>query len=144
MTMKDRMVRSVARPRLYAVVLGGFAGFAVVVAVVGLFGVLSYTVAQRSRELAVRSALGAQRRDIVGLVLRQGLAMTAAGIALGTLAALATARSLAALLYGVTPYDRLTYIAVPLLVALVSVLACLTPALRAARVDPMRALRSPL
>jgi ABC-type antimicrobial peptide transport system permease subunit len=104
-------------------------------------GVLSYTVAQRSRELAVRTALGAQQVDIAGLVLRQGFTVTAGGIAVGVLLSLAITRWLGSLLYGVTPYDGPTYLAVPLLLALVSAVACLAPARRAARVDPLRALR---
>ena len=141
MTLEDRMVRSLARPRLYAILLGGFAGFALLVAAVGLVGVLSYTVAQRSRELALRVALGARKADIVGLVLRQGLAVTVAGLALGVLGSLAVTRSIAALLYGVTPYDRLTYIAVPLLLFVVAGIACVAPARRAATLDPVQVLK---
>jgi predicted permease len=141
MPMADRMSGSLARPRLYAILLGGFAGFALVVAAVGLFGVVSYTVAQRSRELAVRTALGATPFDIVRLVLRQGLAVTLGGLAAGILGSLALMQSIAALLYGVTPHDRLTYLVVPALLVVVSAAACLAPARRAARLDPLRVLR---
>jgi putative ABC transport system permease protein len=140
-TMEERMMRGLARPRLYAILLAGFAAFALIVAAVGLVGVLSYTVAQRSRELAVRTALGARQVDIAGLVLRQGLTVTAAGTAVGILLSLAMTRWLASLLYGVTAHDRLTYVVVPLVLALVSAGACLAPARRAARVDPLRVLR---
>jgi putative ABC transport system permease protein len=140
-TMEERMMRGLARPRLYAILLAGFAAFALIVAAVGLVGVLSYTVAQRSRELAVRTALGARQVDIAGLVLRQGLTVTAAGTAVGILLSLAITRWLASLLYGVTAHDRLTYVVVPLVLALVSAGACLAPARRAARVDPLRVLR---
>jgi ABC-type antimicrobial peptide transport system permease subunit len=142
MPMQDRMLTSLARPRLYAILLGGFAACALAVAAVGLFGVLSYSVAQRSRELAVRSALGAGRAQIAALVLRQGLSVTAAGLAAGVLASLAFGRTIEALLYGVTPTDRLTYVTVPVVVALVAAAACLGPAWRAARVDPLHELRA--
>ena len=141
MTMEDRMVRGLARPRLYAILLGGFAGFALLVAGVGLVGVLSYTVTQRSRELALRVALGARPSDIVGLVLRQGLGVTMAGLAVGMLGSFAATQALGALLYGVAPHDRFTYIAVPIVLAVVSAIACIGPARRAARLDPLRGLR---
>ncbi len=130
-----------ARPRLYAVVLAGFAGVALVVALVGLVGVLSYTVAQRSRELAVRTALGARRADIVALIIRQGLVVTAAGLTMGLFGAFVLTRWIAALLYGITAHDRVTYIAVPILLMAVAIAASLAPALRAARLDPLRVLR---
>ena len=141
MPMEDRMRSTLARPRLYAILFGGFAAFALVVAGVGLFGVLSYTVAQRSRELAVRTALGARQADIVRIVLRQGLTVAGAGLAAGLLGSLALTRWLAALLYGVTAQDGVTYVLVPILILLVATGACLGPAWRAARLDPLRALR---
>lgn len=141
MTMEDRMLTSLARPRLYAILLGGFAAFALLVATVGLFGVLSYTVAQRSRELGMRRALGARQIDIVRLVLGQGLAATAAGLGAGLLGSLALTRLIGALLYGVTPHDGLTYLVVPIVVGLMAAAACVAPARRAARLDPLRALR---
>ena len=140
-TMEERMLRGLARPRLYAIVLGGFAAAALMVAAVGLFGVLSYTVAQRSRELAVRTALGATRSDVVRLVMRQMLGVTATGIAAGLFGALMLNRSLAALLYGVTPHDLTTFIAVPVLLMAVATAASLPTAIRAARLDPLRVLR---
>jgi len=142
LTLEDRLVTSLARPRLYAVLLGGFATLALAVAAVGLFGVLSYSVAQRSRELAVRAALGARQADIVRLVLRQGLGAAIAGLCAGLLGSLALTRSISALLYGITAHDALTYLIVPLVVVIAAAAACVAPALRAARVDPLSALRS--
>ena len=140
-TLEERLVRTLARPRLYAILLGGFAGFALIVAAVGLFGVLSYTVAQRSREFAVRAALGARRTDIVALVLRQGAIVTIAGIFAGLGAAAALTRWIGTLLYGVTAHDPVTFVVVPALLSVVALLACLIPARRAAAVDPLRILR---
>ena len=142
MRMDDLVIRGLARPRLYAVLLGGFAVLALVIAAVGLFGVLSYLVAQRSREFALRAALGAQPFDILRLVLQQGIAATSIGIVAGLVVAVALTRSIAALLYGITPYDGLTFVTVPVALLLVAAAACAAPALRAARLHPMRALRS--
>jgi putative ABC transport system permease protein len=142
MTMDDRLLTSLARPRTYALLLGGFAVFALAIAGVGLFGVLSYSVAQRTREIGVRTALGAQARDIARLVFRQGLAIAGAGVAVGLLTSAAAVRSLSAFLYGVTAFDAASFVAVPFILAAVTVVACLVPARRAARVDPLRALRA--
>jgi putative ABC transport system permease protein len=142
MTMEDRLMSSLSRPRAYALVLGGLAAFALAIAAVGLFGVLSYTVAQRAREIGVRTALGAQTVDIVALVLRSGMAITAAGLAAGLTAAALLVGSLSKILFGVRPFDPATFIVVPLLLATAAALACVGPARRAARVDPIRALRS--
>jgi predicted permease len=143
MTLEDRLLStSLARPRLYAVLLACFAVVAVVVTGVGLFGVLSYTVAQRTRELGLRAALGARRIDLVALVLRQGMGVALGGVAAGLVASLWVTRYIAALLYGVTAGDWLTYIAVPAILLLVAAGACFAPARRAARMDPLRALRS--
>jgi ABC-type antimicrobial peptide transport system permease subunit len=113
-----------------------------VIAAVGLFGVLSYVVAQRTRELALRAALGAQPLNLLWLVLQQGIAATSAGIVAGLMVAAAFARSIAALLYGVAPYDGLTFVAVPIALLLVAASACTAPAVRAARLHPLRGLRS--
>jgi len=102
--------------------------------------VLSYTVAQRSRELAVRTALGARRIDVVRLVFGQTMKVTAAGITAGLLASLVLTRSISALLHGVTPHDGATYVVVPLVLFVVAAAACLPPAIRAAKLDPLRAL----
>jgi predicted permease len=141
MTMEDRVMRGLAKPRLYAVVLGGFAGAAVAIAALGLFGVLSYIVAQRSREIGVRTALGARPPDIVRLVLRQVAPVAAAGIGVGLTAAWATARTLTAMLYGIDAHDAASFGAVAVVLALVAAAACAIPARRAARVDPLQAMR---
>ena len=142
MTMDDRLRENLAKPRLYAVVLGGFAAFAVAIAAVGLFGVLSYSVAQRSREIGVRTALGARRPDIVRLVLGQGLWVAVPGVAVGLGASLILGRMLSSVLYGVQPWDPLTFIAVAVLVIAVALVACVVPARRAATIDPLQILRT--
>ena len=141
MTMEDRVLTSLAKPRTYAVLLGGFAAFAVVIAGVGLLGVLSYTTAQRTREIAIRAALGARPGAIVGLVLRHGAAMTASGLGIGLLTTFIAVRLLAANLYGISVYDPLSFFAATVMVAVVSLAACAAPASVAVRVDPLVALR---
>ncbi|HZA96119.1 MAG TPA: FtsX-like permease family protein, partial [Burkholderiaceae bacterium] len=125
-----------------AFVLACFALFALAISGAGLFGVLSYGVAQRTRELGVRSALGARASDLVGLVLRQAVVIIIAGLAIGVLAAAFLATSLSRVLYGISPYDATSFVAGPILVAFVALLACLAPARHAIRIDPLRALRS--
>lgn len=142
MTMEDRLMSSLSRPRAYALVLAALAAFALAIAAVGLFGVLSYSVAQRSREIGVRTALGARTIDVVLLVLKSGAAITAAGLIAGLVSAALLVKSLSAILYGIRPFDPVTFIAVPVMLAIAAALACLAPARRAARVDPLRALRS--
>jgi len=110
-------------------------------ATIGLFGLLSYSVSQRSRELALRAALGANRQRILLLMLRQGLTLTAVGLAAGMLASIWLTGFLSTQLYGVAPHDALTFIAVPLLLLAIGALACLLPAWRAATIDPVRILR---
>jgi putative ABC transport system permease protein len=137
----DRLVASsVAGPRFHAVLLAAFAGVAGLLAAMGIYGVLAYTVEQRTREIGVRLALGAQRYQVMGLVLRRGLALTMTGLILGTAMAGAGARLLDALLFGVTPVDAATYGGVLLLFLLVGLLAAYLPARRATRVDPLAAL----
>jgi ABC-type antimicrobial peptide transport system permease subunit len=133
---------SLSRPRTYATLLGAFALCALAIAGVGLFGVLSYGVAQRVREIGVRTALGANARDIVALVLRQGMLMAGAGLVAGFAASLAAARVLASFLYGVTIYDSVSFALVALVLSVVTAIACVVPARRAARVDPLTAIRS--
>ena len=142
MTMEDRVWSSLAQPRLYAVLLGGFAIFALAIAGVGLFGVLSYSVAQRTREIGVRTALGATPGAIVRLVVGQGLTMTVVGLAAGLLASVWLAGLLGTFLYGVSAHDAVTFVTVPLVLLLVALIACAVPARRAARVDPQRVLRA--
>jgi predicted permease len=141
MTMKDRVADSLSQPRLYAVLLGTFAVFALAIAGVGLFGVLSYTVALRAREIGVRTALGAQVRDIIGLVVGQSIAIAGAGVVLGLVASLWLTRALRNFLYGVTPHDLVSFAAVAAVLLIVAAAASIVPARRAARVDPVRVLR---
>lgn len=142
MTMEERVMASLASPRLYAAVLAWFGALAVLITGVGLFGVLSFSVAQRTREIGVRSALGAQAHDIVALVLRQALSIVAAGVTLGLAATVVGVRLLSTFPYGVSPHDALTFLAVPIVIVLVAPAACLVPARRAAKVDPLAALRA--
>jgi putative ABC transport system permease protein len=132
---------SLDAPRFAASVVAGFAGVAMVLAVVGLYGVLSYSVSQRVRELAIRAALGARRVDLVRLVLREGLSVTFAGIALGLLGASLFTRLMQDLLFGVTPLDAVAFTAAPAVLVVASAGACLGPALRAASTDPATTLR---
>jgi putative ABC transport system permease protein len=142
MTMEDRVATSLSRPRLYAVLLGTFALFALAIAGVGLFGVLSYAVALRAREIGVRTALGARVRDIVALVVGQSLAIAIAGVAIGLIASFWLTAALQKFLFGVTPRDAVTFAAVAAVLLFVAVLASIVPARRAARVDPVKVLRS--
>ena len=141
MTMDQRISRSAARPRTYAVLLGGFALFALIIAGAGLFGVLSYSVTQRSRELAVRSALGASRAGVVRVALKQISVAMGAGLMIGLALAFWLSNHLAPFLYGVSPSDRLSFGIAPVVLVIVGVLACVVPARRVARTDPVKVLR---
>jgi ABC-type antimicrobial peptide transport system permease subunit len=134
--------RSGSPQRLSLTLLGIFALVALGLAAVGLYGVLSYLVAQRQREIGVRMALGAQQRDVIGMVVREGLLLLAAGAVVGILAGLALARVLDHLLYGIGAADPLTFGAVLGVLGAVTMVACWLPARRAAKVDPMVALRA--
>jgi predicted permease len=140
-TMEERLFESVAQPRFRTALLGVFAALALVMAVVGLYAVMAVSVTQRTHELGIRIALGAQRRDVVGLVLGQGVKLVGLGIAIGLAGAWVLTRVLTTLLYEVKPTDPLTFSAVPLLLVAAAVLACWLPARRAASVDPITALR---
>jgi putative ABC transport system permease protein len=140
-TMEEQVAVRLARPRFTAVLLNWLASMALLLAAVGIFGVTAYAVAQRTRELGLRVALGARPRDILLLVVGHGLKLAALGILPGLLGALVMTRWLSSLLYGVSASDPLTYAAVALLTAGVALLACLVPARRATKVDPMVALR---
>lgn len=133
---------SMAQPRFTAGSIVAFASIALVLAAVGLFGVLSYTVAERRRELGIRAALGAHRRSLIALVLREGLAVTLVGIGMGLAGAAALTRFMQGVLFGVTPLDPVSFVAAPLLLVPVAIVACLGPALRAASADPIVTLRS--
>ena len=141
-TMEQVMARSTAQRRLALLLFAAFAGAAVALAAAGIYGVLSGSVAERTREIGVRTALGATPGDIVGLVLRQGAILGLVGLAVGAAGALALGRLLEALLFGVRPSDPLTLAGVAALLALVTLAACLVPARHAMRVNPMDALRS--
>ena len=141
LTMDEVAAESVAARRFQTTLLGIFALVALLLAAVGIYGLISYTVGRRTHEIGVRMALGAQRRDIFALVVRQGLLLATAGLIAGLLGAFALTRLLAGIVYGVSPTDPLTYAALSLFLLLVALLACLVPARRATKVDPMEALR---
>ena len=141
MTMDARLSSAVAEPRFYAVLVGGFAALAVLLAVLGVYGLLSYTVAQRRGEIAIRMALGAQRGDVLALVVRQGAALVAASAVVGLAAAAASSRVLESFVYGVATDDRLTFVAAPLALVAAALFACYVPARRATRIEPMDVLR---
>jgi putative ABC transport system permease protein len=139
--MEDVVWSSVARPRFYVLLLTFFAGVALLLAMMGIYGVMSYAVTQRRHEISIRMALGAQTGDVVRLVLRNGMAMTLIGVVLGLIVSYALTRFLSVFLYGVKPTDPLTFAVVALLLSAVALLACFIPAKRATRVDPMITLR---
>jgi predicted permease len=141
-TMEQWRSESMARRRFAMLMLGLFAMVAMLLASVGVYGVLSYTVSQRTREIGVRVALGAQTRDVLQLVVRQGMSLAGIGVGMGLLAALGATRLMAGLLFGVRATDPLTFVAIALLLVIVALLACLLPARRATKVDPLVALRS--
>jgi putative ABC transport system permease protein len=127
--------------RIVTICLSIFAGVGLLLAAVGLYGVLAYSAARRTREIGIRMALGAQIADVMRLVVGQGLLLLAVGSIIGVTIALASARVLRAYLFGVTSTDPITFAAVAILLGAVSLVACWLPARRAARVDPMAALR---
>lgn len=140
-TMSAVLHSSVARPRFLTMLLGVFGAAALLLAAVGTYGVMSYTVAERGRELGIRMALGAARSSALRMVLSQGMKLAGVGLGVGLLAAIGLSRFMASMLFGVGVMDPVTFTAVPLLLAAVAVLACVIPARRATRVDPMVALR---
>ena len=141
MTMDARLSAAVAQPRFHAVFVGFFAALALFLAAFGIYALLTYTVSQRRREIGVRMALGAQRGDVVALVVRQGGGLVASGTLLGLLASIGSVRLLESFLFGVATDHRLAFAAAPLVLACVALVACWLPAYRAARIDPMDALR---
>jgi predicted permease len=140
-TMDQLLADSLSRSRFTMLLLGIFSAAALLLAAVGIYGLIAYSVTQRTQELGIRIALGAQRRDVLRLVLGQGARLTLLGVAVGLLAALAFSRLLASMLFGVSATDPLTFAGVAALLAMVALLACFIPARRATRVDPIVALR---
>jgi putative ABC transport system permease protein len=141
-TMKQAMAEQISEPRFYLILLGAFAAAALVLAAVGVYGIVSYTVATRTREIGIRLALGADAASPFRLIVRQGLGLAITGSVIGIAGALALTRFLRSMLFEVGTGDPATFIAVPLLLVGIAVLACYPPARRAARVDPMVALRA--
>jgi putative ABC transport system permease protein len=139
--MEDVLSRSVSPQRFNMVLIGFLAGIALVLAAGGIYGVIAYSVVQRTHEIGVRMALGAQKRNVLSLVILQGMRLVSIGIPIGILAALTLTRVMRGLLYEVKPTDPLTFSGVSFLLVCVALFACWLPARRAARVDPMEALR---
>ncbi|HXG65879.1 MAG TPA: FtsX-like permease family protein, partial [Blastocatellia bacterium] len=140
-TMNERLADSVATQRFQLILLGVFAGLALMLAAVGIYGVIAYSVAERTHEIGIRMALGAQPGNVLRMVLGQGLALALVGVGLGLGAAFALTRFMESLLFAVGAKDPLTFVAIPLLLAAVALLASYVPARRATKVDPMTALR---
>ncbi|MBW8866331.1 MAG: FtsX-like permease family protein [Acidobacteria bacterium] len=140
--LSSQVASSVSEPRFSTAVLAAFAVLALGIAITGLYGVLSYNVSQRRREIGIRAALGATRRDLIALVVGQGMTVTVVGLAAGVLAAALVARRLQPLLFGITPLDLPSFIAMPAILLVVAGLACVVPARRAAATDPSTTLRA--
>jgi putative ABC transport system permease protein len=141
LTMDEQLSKSLTRRRFSVTLLSAFGAVAVSLAAIGLYGVLAFIVAQRRREIGVRMALGAQPRDVIADVMGQGLRLAGIGVAVGIGLALAGTRLLRSLLFGTSPTDAVTFIAVATLLVVIAAAASLVPALRASRVDPLIALR---
>ena len=139
--MTEWVSTGAAQPRLNATLLGVFACVALLVAAIGTYGVLAYSVSQRTKELGLRMALGADRAGVLQLIVREGMTVGITGIIVGILAAIGISRTLSALVYGVSVWDLRTYVGVSGTLAMVALVSCVVPAVRAARVDPMEALR---
>ncbi len=140
-TLDEHINTALLLPRTGAALLGAFGLLALLLAAAGLFGVMSFSVARRTREIGIRMALGAQTTDVMRMVLREGMMLTVVGVALGAAAAFALTRVLTSLLYGVSATDPVTFIVVTLLLVGVAALASYIPARRATKVDPLVALR---
>jgi putative ABC transport system permease protein len=140
--LANLLARSVDQPRFSMMVLATFATLALALASVGLYGVVSYSVARRRRELGIRAAIGASRFDLVLLVLREGLGVTVVGVGIGLLLSIWLTQFMRTILFGVTPLDGLTFAAAPLVLIAMAILACARPACRAAATDPAVALRA--
>jgi putative ABC transport system permease protein len=136
------VTRATASPRFYLLLLGSFAAVALALAAIGIYGVMSYSVARRSTEIGIRMALGARRADVLRLVMREAVGVVAIGGSIGLAGALLLTRLMGALLYGVGTADPVTFAAVCAVLAMVALLATYVPARRAIRVDPLKALRA--
>jgi putative ABC transport system permease protein len=141
LTMEELVANSVTQQRFNMLLLGAFAGLAVLLAAVGIYSVLSYSVKRSVREIGIRLALGARVGDVLRMVVLEGMKPTLLGVVVGTVGALALGRALSSLIYEVKPTDPLTFLAVTALLAAIALLATIIPAYRAAKVDPMVALR---
>ncbi|HYY56059.1 MAG TPA: ABC transporter permease [Pyrinomonadaceae bacterium] len=141
-TLAQQFENSISQPRFYTLLLGLFAAVALILSTIGIYGVMSYMVAQRTHEIGIRMALGAQRRDVLRIVIWQGLKLAMIGVAVGLAFAFLATRLLSSLLYGVSAVDPVTFIIIPLLLTGVAVAACFIPARRATRIDPLIALRN--
>ena len=141
LTMNEVAASSFAARSFNMLLLAIFAGLALVLAAIGIYGVMSYAVTQRTQEIGIRMALGARTPDVLGLILRSGMTMTMIGVVIGLAGAVALTRVMSTLLFGVTPTDKLTYAVVAAVLIFVALLACYLPARRATKVDPMEALR---
>jgi putative ABC transport system permease protein len=139
-TMDDVVMNSLGTRRVSMQLFAVFAGAALLLAALGIYGVMAYSVTQRTQEIGIRMALGAQKSDVLGLVMRQGMTLTVIGVAVGLIGAFALTRLIASLLFGVAANDPLTFVAIPLLLLFVALIACYLPARRAARLDPKIAL----
>ncbi len=139
--MTEYLRDSLSRRRFNMVLLSGFSGLALVLAAIGIYGVISYGVAQRTREMGIRMALGAQSRDVLKLVIRQAMLLTLGGVAIGLLASFVLTRLMKSLLFSVSATDPLTFAVIASLLTLIALVACLIPARRATKVDPLVALR---
>jgi predicted permease len=139
--MDERLARSILPQRFNAILIGIFAVVALILAMMGIYGVMAYTVEQNTRDIGIRIALGAQNRDVMGMVIKQGLKLALVGIGVGLIAAYLLSRTITDLLYGISPTDAITFISVALLLIGVALVACSVPARRAMKVDPMIALR---
>jgi ABC-type antimicrobial peptide transport system permease subunit len=141
MTMERRVAASVATPRFYMLMLGAFAVLALLLAAVGIYGILAYGVSQRRREIAIRLALGARADNILAMVLGQGMRLTAAGLVLGVTGAFLLTRLISGMLFGTTTTDPTAYAAGIVVMTAVALAACWVPARRASRIRPLDALR---
>jgi putative ABC transport system permease protein len=141
-TLAQQFENSISQPRFYTLLLGLFAAVALILASIGIYGVMSYMVAQRTHEIGIRMALGAQRRDVFRIVVGQGLKLALTGVIVGLGLSFLASRLLSTLLFGVSAIDPVTYIVIPLILTGVAIAACFIPARRATRIDPLIALRN--